>query len=63
MESNKTKQYSRLFRCIPVCRDKSIDVHLNDFLASHPECQVDNIQMTNTSTVDYLFVVFNVIER
>ena len=63
MENNKIKQYSRLFRSIPDCRDKSIDVQLNDFLESHPECQVDNIQMTNTNTADYLFVVFNVIER
>lgn len=63
MENNKIKQCSRLFRCIPICKDKSIDEQLNDFLASHPECQVDNIQMTNTSNVDYLFVVFNVIER
>ena len=63
MENNKIKQYSRLFSCIPVCQDKSIDVQLNDFLESHPECQVDNIQMTNTSTANYLFVVFNVIGR
>lgn len=63
MEGNKIKQYSRLFRSMPICQDKPIDVQLNDFLDSHPECQVDNIQMAKTNTVDYLFVVFNVIGR